>query len=103
MAPGRKIDPGEKFDWQMLHEAGVGHWVKPTEDEPELLARGEISRLQQSLRDYGYGIAVTGIEDAQTCKVLDAFRRHFRQSAICGPADRATFMTLQRLIANLPR
>jgi N-acetylmuramoyl-L-alanine amidase len=103
VAPGRKIDPGEKFDWQMLHEAGVGHWVKPTEAEAELLSSEEISQLQQLLFDYGYGIAVTGVEDAQTCRVLDAFRRHFRQSAISGPADRATFMTLQRLVKSLTR
>src|SRR5690606_8241728 len=29
VSPGRKIDPGEKFDWAGLHAAGVGHWVAP--------------------------------------------------------------------------
>ena len=29
VAPGRKLDPGELFPWQRLHEAGVGHWVAP--------------------------------------------------------------------------
>ena len=29
VAPSRKQDPGEKFPWQRLHEAGVGHWVAP--------------------------------------------------------------------------
>ncbi len=27
VAPKRKIDPGEKFDWGRLAAAGVGHWV----------------------------------------------------------------------------
>ena len=30
VAPGRKLDPGEAFPWQRLHEAGVGHWVAPS-------------------------------------------------------------------------
>jgi N-acetylmuramoyl-L-alanine amidase len=29
VAPGRKIDPGEKFDWAWLAQAGAGHWVAP--------------------------------------------------------------------------
>ena len=29
VAPGRKIDPGEKFDWAWLAANGVGHWVEP--------------------------------------------------------------------------
>ena len=29
VAPGRKIDPGEKFPWRKLAEAGVGHFVAP--------------------------------------------------------------------------
>ena len=29
VAPGRKLDPGEKFPWRRLHAAGVGHWTEP--------------------------------------------------------------------------
>ena len=29
VAPGRKIDPGERFDWKGLALGGVGHWVQP--------------------------------------------------------------------------
>ena len=29
IAPGRKRDPGEKFDWQRLAKAGIGLWVEP--------------------------------------------------------------------------
>ena len=29
VAVGRKVDPGEKFPWRQLAEAGVGHFVAP--------------------------------------------------------------------------
>ena len=31
VAPRRKIDPGEKFDWAKLAQAGIGHWVEPAD------------------------------------------------------------------------
>ena len=30
IAPARKIDPGEKFPWPVLYDAGIGHWVSPS-------------------------------------------------------------------------
>ena len=29
VAPARKRDPGERFPWDALARAGVGHWVEP--------------------------------------------------------------------------
>lgn len=29
VAPGRKVDPGEKFPWALLAEAEIGLWVEP--------------------------------------------------------------------------
>ena len=39
IAPGRKIDPGEAFDWAALHQAGFGLWPDnvPIEDVPPLV------------------------------------------------------------------
>jgi N-acetylmuramoyl-L-alanine amidase len=30
VAPARKPDPGEKFPWRQLADAGIGIWVEPT-------------------------------------------------------------------------
>ena len=30
VAPGRKVDPGEKFPWRQLAEAVIGHFVAPS-------------------------------------------------------------------------
>ncbi|WP_137390833.1 N-acetylmuramoyl-L-alanine amidase [Rhodoligotrophos defluvii] len=102
VAPGRKIDPGEKFDWGQLHAAGIGHWVEPEPIVPgqELRFgdRGESVRdLQRKLAAYGYGIEPTGEYDQRTMDVVAAFQRHFRQARVDGIADLSTIGTLERL------
>ena len=94
VAPGRKIDPGEKFDWQRLHAAGIGLWVPPvTEGEGIPLSPGELTRFQRLLAAYGYGI-----EDETWPKATDAFQRHFRQAIVDGEPDRSSLLTLERLM-----
>jgi N-acetylmuramoyl-L-alanine amidase len=108
VAPARKIDPGEKFDWAWLARAGVGHWVEPApirEDSIsyELGDSGpEIAAMQRLLRRYGYGVATDGVFDEPTRFVVTAFQRHFRPALVDGRIDPSTILTLQRLIAALP-
>ena len=107
VAPGRKEDPGEKFPWEHLHLAGVGHWVRPAPiRDGRFFVRGEegrpIEALQGMLALYGYGIEVTGTYDGETEKVVAAFQRHFRQERVDGVADASTITTLRDLIACRP-
>ncbi len=108
IAPGRKIDPGEKFDWWWLHENGVGHWVAPEPvDVVDLgFALGEVNSdirdVQEKLVAYGYGLAATGALDQDTHRVVSAFQRHFRPARVDGRIDRSTIATLDRLLAALP-
>ncbi len=104
VAPGRKIDPGEKFDWARLHKAGIGHWVEPapvgTDVGMRFGAEGEAVRsLQSALAEYGYGIEATGRYDAFTRTVVAAFQLHFRRRRIDGVADSSTRETLERLLS----
>ena len=101
VAPGRKVDPGERFDWRWLHSQGIGHWIEPSPPDAGTLNAGELMELQQLLQTYGYGIAVTGIYDEPTRKVLDAFQRHFRPEKVDGQADRCCLMTARRLAQGL--
>jgi N-acetylmuramoyl-L-alanine amidase len=103
VAPGRKIDPGERFDWPWLARAGVGHWVAP---EPigwdagtlGLGDEGEAVRaMQLALARYGYGIEATGVFDARAEQVVAAFQRHFRPQRIDGRYDASTAISLRRL------
>ena len=106
-APGRKIDPGEKFPWDVLARNGAGHYVVPAplKKRGRGLQPGDESaavRLWQSmLGAYGYGIEETGAFDRQTQTVTEAFQRHFRPAKIDGIADHSTIATLDRLLKSL--
>lgn len=102
VAPARKADPGEKFDWPRLALAGIGHWVEPApvEGDPGLGPddTGEaVLSLQRDLRSYGYGIEADGEYTRATELVITAFQRHFRPAKVDGRADRSTLQTLAKL------
>ena len=103
VAPGRKIDPGEKFDWEFLHAQGVGHYVRPVPLSGggflELSDRGAaVTALQELFKHYGYDIDIKGIFDLRTKVIVEAFQRHFRPARIDGIADQSTVTTLKRLV-----
>lgn len=105
IAPIRKIDPGEKFDWARLARAGVGLWVEPVVSEPGDAGIGpgcggeRVALMQNMLRQYGYGIDPTGDFDRHTEATIRAFQRHFRPSCVDGRIDQSTIATLERLLA----
>jgi N-acetylmuramoyl-L-alanine amidase len=108
IAPGRKADPGEKFDWSLLHRNGIGHWVEPVAvSGGQSLQLGDagdkVMALQGMFSLYGYGLDATGTYDRQTQLVVTAFQRHFRPARVDGVADQSTIETLFRLIAALPQ
>lgn len=107
VAPARKEDPGEKFPWDTLHAAGVGHLVPAAPlGGGGFLMQGDsgppVAALQAMLALYGYGIAVTGEYDEATRIVVTAFQRHFRPAKVDGVADGSTVRTLRDLIAAKP-
>jgi N-acetylmuramoyl-L-alanine amidase len=108
VAPARKIDPGEKFDWRFLHARGVGHWVEPVpvDVDDTGFERGYfgpgVREMQVALQRYGYGVEVSGTIDLATSFALRAFQLHFRPARIDGRLDHSTLATLSRLIEALP-
>ena len=106
VAPGRKLDPGERFPWASLAAAGVGHWVEPCGVAGgRLVARGDRGRpveaLQAMLALYGYGITIDGDFGPQTEAVVAAFQRHFRPALVDGVADASTIGTLRNVLGAL--
>lgn len=107
VAPLRKNDPGELFDWQRLARAGLGLWVEPVPVAADDAGFGsgeaapDVLSAQERLRDYGYGLDATGRMDETTSKVVMAFQRHFRTQRVDGRLDRSTTATLRRLLDAL--
>lgn len=104
LAPDRKLDPGERFPWKRLAEAGVSIW--PDAPAPTVyrdLAPGEtgeaVAALQRDLARFGYGLAETGTYDAATATVVTAFQRRFRPARIDGAADAETVALAAALAA----
>ena len=95
IAPGRKIDPGEAFDWAALNKAGFGLWLDDVkiEDVAPMAQGGEdkaVAPLQKALAALGYQIEADGVFGPKTAAVIAAFQRHFRARQIDGVADAET-------------
>ena len=98
IAPNRKDDPGEKFDWEGLAQNGVGLWP---DGVPDLGIRGvvrdavSLAPVRAALAQIGYGVAPEGALDPALSIVLRAFQRHWRPEAVTGQADAGTLLRLQ--------
>ncbi len=85
VAPARKQDPGELFDWPRLARAGIGLW--PAEPAPP---PPDVAKAQTTLGAIGYRATGSGVLDEETRRVLIAFQRRFRPSRIDGDLDDET-------------
>ena len=104
VAPGRKRDPGERFDWNWLAAHGVGLALRDA-DPPGGDCRpgdegGDVERLQAALAAFGYGVAADGRFGPSTRAAVEAFQRHFRPARIDGAADRATRARVAGVLAQ---
>lgn len=94
VAPLRKQDPGELFDWAGLAAAGIGLWP----GEPAASTVPPVAAVQAMLRHYGYACPQTGVVDAETTAVLVAVQRHFRPRDVTGTLDGETVARLRALL-----
>ena len=97
VAPGRKDDPGEKFNWFGMARNGVGLWPVDTPDVGTNPMR-DIDEIRTGLRWVGYDVAPIGPADAALSSVLRAFQRHWRPEAVTGDADQGTLARLAALL-----
>ena len=96
IAPNRKADPGELFDWPRLARAGIGIWPPANASEP---AR-ETDRAQSlaDLAAIGYCAAKQSLGSA-----VMAFQRRFRPSRCDGRLDPETAARLSEVRAAFDR
>lgn len=115
IAPKRKDDPGVKFPWKRLAEAGIGLWPTTTQDEPV----GDPPRIQALLEACGYPkehawgirdgacvyvadptnppVGVSKVVRVETTDILRAFQLRFQPGSATGIANPATMGILRKL------
>jgi len=89
VAPRRKMDPGELFDWPRLAAAGIGLWPDST---PADAADADEDEAKAMLADFGYETDDLGM-------TVTAFQRHFRPGRVDGTMDGDTAGRLRGLLA----
>jgi N-acetylmuramoyl-L-alanine amidase len=87
IAPARKDDPGELFDWPRLARARLADRVPEAAADPGWTDAGFLAALHR----YGYEVT-----DATAATV--AFQRHFRPRDIGGAIDAESRGVLLRLL-----
>lgn len=77
VAPGRKVDPGELFDWEMMARAGIG--VFPQPEEQDRKAGSDYVRDPQNLKE---AFIKAGYDpNAGLTDIIKAFQRHYYREA----------------------
>jgi len=95
IAPARKADPGELFDWAALASAGIGLWPPAAPDTTaDSLDPTTVERIAL-LRRWGYEVT----DRTSVTEAMIAFQRHFRPACIDGKADRETVQRLAALLS----
>lgn len=84
IAPERKQDPGELFDWQTLARLNIGLWpIAPNNHQPA---------TNEQLAKYGYDMT-------NPAKTITAFQRHFRPKLLNGQWDKECGELLAALLS----
>ena len=87
VAPRRKMDPGELFDWPRLAAAGIGLWPDSASAD-----EADADEVKAMLADFGYETGDLGM-------TVMAFQRHFRPGRVDGTMDGDTAGRLRGLLA----
>ena len=91
MAPGRKIDPGVRFDWQRLARSGLAVWSEGASASDLPISHDQ---FRQDAHTFGY-------PDVADDLLLATVRRRFRPVAT-GPIDRTDMQIVADLATRFP-
>ncbi len=102
IAPQRKVDPGPRFPWKQLADAGIGRWYDQTAvdgfiQQFQQTSLPDILTIQTDLERLGYATPKNGRLDKPTRNVIAAFQMHYRPSRYDGLPDAETIAILKAL------
>ena len=94
IAPQRKTDPGPKFPWRRLADAGLIPWPDPAQVASAMTRLGQTppnaAWFQERLAAVGYETPRTGAFDEATRRVMASFQMRYRPTRYDGLADSET-------------
>lgn len=94
LAPGRKDDPGRRFDWRRLALMGLSVWPETPADDGGVCQPTDPCAFRAAARCVGY-------PDVSDADLLEAFRQRFRPWAV-GPLHIADLAAAQDLATRYP-
>ncbi|MCX7172918.1 MAG: N-acetylmuramoyl-L-alanine amidase [Proteobacteria bacterium] len=101
IAPQRKTDPGPRFPWKQLADAGLIPWpdagqvaLKRVEYERQ---QPDIAWFQKKLAEHGYAVPQNAVLDDETRNVLMVFQMKYRPARFDGIPDPETAAILDVL------
>lgn len=100
VAPRRKEDPGELFDWSRLAAAGIGLWPEEAVVGEARPATGNWPAMLEKL-GYDVGGADGAEPGAGAHAALVAFQRHFRPERLDGVPDDDTLARMNALFGMI--
>ncbi len=105
IAPTRKNDPGPKFPWKRLADAGLIVWPETSAVAERKaayeMAMPSVSWFQEKLVKHGFTLPVTGEQDKLTTEVMSAFQQKYRPARFDGLPDAETAAILE-VITSMP-
>ena len=104
IAPQRKEDPGPRFPWKRLAEAGLIPWpdatrvsLRQSEFERKM---PDIAWFQKKLTEHGFAIPQNALLDDETRRVISAFQMKYRPVRFDGNPDPETAAILDELTSQ---
>ena len=106
IAPQRKSDPGELFDWERLANKKLAFWPKMQKQKTNIkfLQIGEKSQrvreIKRKLKKIGYKCSSNNTYDLSLKLVVEAFQRRFLPDRINGIIDAKVYVRIINISEN---
>ena len=99
VAPGRKIDPGEKFDWRRLAQQGLAVWLDP---RPDVAGAADPDAFRNAAARIGYAAPDGSDWSTALFAVWQAFAMRFLPGRATLPPDAAGVAHAVRIAQHWP-
>ncbi len=104
IAPDRKDDPGQYFNWKILAKNSIGIYpdIQEQDNNKVLVKEGDkgskVLEIQRMLKEFGYKIEINGNFDKEMSMVLIAFKRRFYPHDLSPTMNQTAFLILSQLV-----